>query len=130
MCLRSAGVSIDNGRTTPKIFYDATTPTVNLAGFIFIYFLQIAIFAKYFATLNFPLDIQSCHPIAVRTLADDRRHGRNFLDADFFCWGGISNLFLEWTPSTNANTFSRYYAHFISTANDSTFTVFKMVNRI
>ena len=73
---------------------------------------------------------RSCHLIVNRKPAGDRRHDHNFIDADFFRQGGISNLLLEWTPSTDANTFSRYYAHFgkmlnISTANDSTFTVFK-----
>ena len=43
-------------------------------------------------------------------------------------WGGISTLFLKWTPSTNANSFSCSNAHFgktlnISIASDSTFTV-------
>ena len=67
----------------------------------------------------------SCH---LRTLTNDCRHVRGFIDADFFCWEGISILFLEWAPSTNANIFSQYYAHFgktlnISSANDSTFMV-------
>ena len=56
------------------------------------------------------------------------RHVRDSIDADFYRSGGISTLFLKWTLSTNANIFSRYYAHFgktlnISSANDSTFTV-------
>ena len=63
-----------------------------------------------------------------RKLADDRRHIHDFIDADFSRWGGVSTLLLEWTPSTNANILSRYYAHLgetlnISPANDSTFTV-------
>ena len=38
----------------------------------------------------------------------------------FFCLGGIYTLFLKWTPSTNANIFSRYCAHFGKTLNVST----------
>ena len=60
---------------------------------------------------------------------DDRKHVRNFIDADFCHWGGTSTLFLNCTPSTNADICSCYYVHLretlnISTANDSTFTVF------
>ena len=70
----------------------------------------------------------SCRLIVNRKLTDDRRHVRDFMDADFCRSGGTSTLFLEWTPSRNANIFSRFYAHSgktlnISTANDSTFTV-------
>ena len=54
---------------------------------------------------------QSCHLIVKRKLAADRRCVRDFINADFFRWGGISTLFLGWTPSTNANIFSRYYPH-------------------
>ena len=63
------------------------------------------------------------------------RHVCDFIDADFFRWGGIATLFLKLTPSTNANIFPcyyYYYAHFgknISTANDSTFTAGTTVNR-
>ena len=80
---------------------------------------------------------RSRHLIVNRTLADDRRHVRDFIDATFFHRGGICTLLLKWTPSTNANIFSRYYAHCgktlnilyiyyinISTANDFNFTVF------
>ena len=38
-------------------------------------------------------------------LADDRRHVRDFIEADIFHWGGIATLFFKWTPSTNANIF-------------------------
>ena len=49
----------------------------------------------------------------------------------FFHWGGIPTLFLEWTPSTNANTFSHCFAHLeetfnISTANDSTAAMYSI----
>ena len=37
----------------------------------------------------------SCHLIANRTLAGDGRHIRDFIDADFLYWEGISTLFLE-----------------------------------
>ena len=71
----------------------------------------------------------SCHLIVNRKLLDDRSRVHDFIDADFCRWGGASTLFLKWTPSTIANIFSCYYAHFgkmlnISTTNDSTFTVF------
>ena len=70
----------------------------------------------------------SDHLIVNGKLPDDCRHVRDFIDADFFRWGGIYTLFLKRAPSTNANIFSRCYAHFgktlnITTANDSTFTV-------
>ena len=54
----------------------------------------------------------SCHLIANRTLAGDGRHIRDFIDADFLYWEGISTLFLEQTQSSNANILSCYYAHF------------------
>ena len=41
--------------TTPKIWYDATTPTENLAVFIVSDVLQIATFAKHFSTPMFPI---------------------------------------------------------------------------
>ena len=69
-------------------------------------------------TTKFPLELshhdsfRSCH----LKLADDS-HICNFMDADFFHWGGISTLFLEWNPSKNANIFSRYYAYFGKTLN-------------
>ena len=71
---------------------------------------------------------RSCHLIVNRKLADDHRYVLDFKYADFFPLGGISTLFFKWTQSTNANIFSRYYAHFrktlnIATANDCTFTV-------
>ena len=52
----------------------------------------------------------------------------------FFHWGGIPTLFLEWTPSTNANTFSHCFAHLeetfnISTANDSTAAMYRSEER-
>ena len=53
----------------------------------------------------------SCHFIVNRKLLDDCRHVRDFIDVDFFLSGGISTLCLEWTASTNAKIFSRYYAH-------------------
>ena len=71
----------------------------------------------------------SCHLIVNKNLPDDCRHVRDFIDVDFFSiGGGISTSFLGWTPSTNANIFSHYYAHLgetlnISTANDCTITV-------
>ena len=70
----------------------------------------------------------SCHLIVNRKLPDDRRHVSDFLDADSFRWGSISTLFLEWTPSTNTNIFSCYYAHMKENVkyfyrNDSSFTV-------
>ena len=40
---------------------------------------------------------RSCHLIANRKLADDRRHDCDFMDANFFRWGGISTLYLKWT---------------------------------
>ena len=46
----------------------------------------------------------SCHLIINRKLLGDRRRVRDFIDAEKR-WGGISTLFLEWTPSTNANIF-------------------------
>ena len=69
----------------------------------------------------------SCHLIVNRNL-DDRRYVHDFIDADFSHWEDSSTLFLKWLPSTNANIFSRCYAHFgktlnISTDNDFTFTV-------
>ena len=69
---------------------------------------------------------RSCHVIINRKLADDCRYARDF--ADFFRLGSIYTLFCRWIPSTNANIFSFYNAHFgktlnISTANDSTFIV-------
>ena len=53
-------------------------------------------------------------------------------DAEFWHSGDISTLFLKWTLSKNANIFSRYHVHLgemlnISSANDSTFTVFTTV---
>ena len=51
------------------------------------------------------ITFRSCHLIVNRKPADDCRHVRDIIDADFFSWGGISALFLEWTPSTNANVF-------------------------
>ena len=51
---------------------------------------------------------RSCRLIANRNLPNDRRHGRDFIDADLFHWGDISTVFLKWTPSTNTNIFSRY----------------------
>ena len=70
----------------------------------------------------------SCHLIVNKKNPDDCRYVRDFIDAGFLRWGGISTLFLKWTPSTNANIYSHYYAPFakmlnISTANDSTLTV-------
>ena len=70
---------------------------------------------------------RSCHLIVNRKLCYDRRHAHNFIDAAFPL-GGTYSPFLKWTPSTNANIFSHYFAHFgkmlsISTANDSTFIV-------
>ena len=53
---------------------------------------------------------RSCHLMINRKLSDDCRHVRDFMDADFLCWGGNSTLFLEWIPSMNANIFSRYYS--------------------
>ena len=50
----------------------------------------------------------SCHLIADRKFTDDRRHGLDFKEAKFFCWGSISTLFLKWTPYTNAKIFSHY----------------------
>ena len=65
----------------------------------------------------------SCHLIVHRNLADDRRHAWDFIHADFFHWGGTSTLFLKWTRSRNANTFSHFGKTLnISTTNDSTFT--------
>ena len=44
---------------------------------------------------------QSCLLIVNRKLPDDRRHVHDFIEAVFH-WGGISTLFFNWTPSTNA----------------------------
>ena len=38
---------------------------------------------------------RSCHLIVNRNLPDDRRHVRDFIDAEFFCLGGISTLFFK-----------------------------------
>ena len=38
-------------------------------------------------------------------LTGDRRHLRDFIDADYFRWGVISTLCLGRTSSTNANIF-------------------------
>ena len=70
----------------------------------------------------------SCHLIVNKKLLDDRRHVHDFIDADYFCWGGISTLFLEWTPSTDTNIFFTLLRTYretlnISTANDCTLTV-------
>ena len=43
--------------------------------------------------------------IVNRKRSDDCSHVFDFIDVDRFCWGGISTLFLEWTPCTNANIF-------------------------
>ena len=45
--------------TTPKMLHDATTPTEHLTEFIISDLLCIAILAKYFFALKFPL-LQSC----------------------------------------------------------------------
>mgnify|MGYP001795374527 CR=1 FL=1 len=60
---------------------------------------------------------RSCHLIASRKLADDRRHVHDFIDADFFSWAGISTLYLEWTPSTSANNFFSQLCSFGETLN-------------
>ena len=55
----------------------------------------------------------SCRLINIRKLPDVR----DFIDADLFCWGGASTLFFKWTPSTNANISSCYYAYFGKRSN-------------
>ena len=62
----------------------------------------------------------SCHIIVNRKLAYDRRHVVDFIDADLHL-GGISTLFLELTPSTNANIF---LAHLRNALNISTASAF------
>ena len=37
----------------------------------------------------------SCHLIVNRKLPDDRRHVRDFIDADFFCCGTTYTLVLK-----------------------------------
>ena len=49
----------------------------------------------------------SCHLIVNRELPG-RRHVHDFIETVFIRCGGISTLFLEWIPSTNANIFSHY----------------------
>ena len=64
----------------------------------------------------------SCHLIVNQKLPDYRRHVRDFIDADFLLWRGISALFFKWTSSKNANLSSRYHAQFGKTLNLSAAT--------
>ena len=66
-------------------------------------------------------NFRSCHLIVNRKPPDDRccRHIRDFIDAVFVHWRGISALFLKWSPSINAKNLHCSF----STTNDSTFTV-------
>ena len=40
--------------------------------------------------------------------SNDRRRVRDFMDADVFRWRPTFTPFFKWTPSTNADIFSRY----------------------
>ena len=73
-------------------------------------------------------NFRSCHPIVNRKLPDDRRHVRDFIDADFLL-GRYFYFIFEMDSIHKHYIFSRYDTHFgetlnISAASDSTFTVF------
>ena len=48
--------------------------------------------AKFPSELSHHDNFRSCHLIVIRNPPPpyDRRHVRDFIDADFVCWGGIS----------------------------------------